>query len=204
MKKLGNKAYSLIEVVVVVAIISIITAGSIFGVGALIGWKARQFADELVSVVREVKTDSMGKDAVVLVLSHDSDNYYSQKKISEYTVSGGALDKTTYSDTKTYEKNVLGKTNNLTVTITLREKEHFSDGSGTVLTYDLKSINNIAIGFERSSGSFKYVIINDDETYTKDEANNVKKMYLYSITVKQGSKEKVVRFEQLTGQAFEE
>lgn len=204
MKKLSNKAFSLVEIVVVIAILSIVTAGSIFGLSSLIGWKARQCADELVASVRETKTDSMGKDAVVLVLSHDSDNYYSQKKISEYTVSGGVLDKSTYSDTKIFEKNVLGKTRNLSITLTLREKNHFTDGGGTVLTYDLKDLDSVTLGFERSSGSFKKVIINNDDTFTQDEAHNVLEMYLYSVTIKQGSKEKVVRFEQLTGQVYGE
>lgn len=206
MRKLDKKAFSLVEVVVVIAIITIITTGAIFGLSTLIGWQARQCAEEMIAVVREVKTDSMGKDAVVLELSADSDYIYSQKKIADYTVTGGVLDKSTLSGIETYGKNVLGKTRTLSVTLELREKGHFNDGLGTVLSYDLEdaAINNVVISFERSSGSFKKVIINNDETFTKDDAGNVKDMFLYSITVKQGSKEHVVRFEQLTGQVYRE
>lgn len=205
MKRLNEKAFSFIEVVVVIAIISIVTAGSVLGVGALIGWKARQCAEEIVSVIREVKTDSMGKDAVVLEITHDSEYLYSQKRISEFKVESGKLNKGAYSDTKIFDKEVLGKTKSLSFEVTLRKKGDFAKGpsSGIELKYDLEALNSLVISFDRTSGSFKKVRINDDDDFCKDAENNVlNEMYVYSISVTQGSKTYIVYFEQLTGQVY--
>lgn len=206
MKKINDRAYSFIEVVVVIAIITIITTGAIFGLSALIGWKAKEFGKELEAIVRETRTESMGRDAVVVELTHDSDNFYAQRRISKYTVTGSGIDKTTYSDTKDYEKEVLGKTKNLTVTVTVREKGDFNapEGGCLEMSYDLKSLDKLVLSFDRTSGSFKKVIIDGDENYCKDDAGNAHNMYVYSVKIKQGSKTYTVRFEQLTGQVFAE
>lgn len=202
MKKIGNKAFSLVEIVVVIAIISIVSAGSVLGVGALIGWKARQFSEELVSVVREAKTDSMGKDEVVLRITNEPSDgyYYAQKVISEYKViyndtkSSYEVDRS-LTDSDTFAKEILGKTRNLSVSVALRDQ---AMSVASEIVFDSDSWDELVISFDRNSGSFIYAEVDG----TKYNGLGVDKRYVYSITVKQGSKTKTVKFEQLTGQVY--
>lgn len=204
MRKINDKAFSFIEIVVVIAIITILTVGSIFGLSALIGWKAKEFAKELETVVREARTDSMGRDAVVVEFTNDGENFYAQRRVSQYTVTSSGINKTTYSSTHDYEKDVLGKVKNLTVTVKVRKASDFSAAPGSCMefTYDLETLSTMVLGFERTSGSFKKVLINGDEDYCKDDVGVAYDMYVYAVDIKQGSKVYTVHFEQLTGQVY--
>lgn len=192
MKKLDKKAFSMVELVVVIAIISIVVVGSIVGVSALLGWKATKLQEEVISSVREVKTLSMGKDAVELKIGVDGDgNYYFQKAFSEYTFAKDADDKLVRSTSpEEYEKKEgLGNISKLEVTVKFTDAGH--------VDFELNKNNSVTVRFNRSSGSLEFVKVNDIQ---QDGC------YIKSMVIKQknSSKQKVVVFEQLTGQVFGE
>ena len=192
MKRLNRKAFSMVELVVVIAIISIVTTGAIVGVGALLGWKATKFQSELVSAVREVKTLTMGKDAIELKVGVDDDgNIYFEKASSEIIYTKDADDNLVPSTSpKKYDKKEnLGNINTLTLTV------KYSDVG--VSDFVLIEDSSVTINFNRSSGSLEYVKVNGIQ---QDGC------YIDSIDIKQknSSNVKTVTFEQLTGQVFAE
>ena len=60
MKK-NNAGFSLLEVIVVVAMLAILTGVGVYGIGQLTGFRARETADEITSSLSKNKIETLGK-----------------------------------------------------------------------------------------------------------------------------------------------
>lgn len=68
-----NKGFSLIELVVVIAILAIIAGLLVTSPALLNGRRVRSSADNLSSVINKARTDSTGKDELTLSLKKEAD-----------------------------------------------------------------------------------------------------------------------------------
>ncbi len=195
----NNKGFSLVEIVVVIAITAIITTGSIIGLSMLKGLKASKCCEMLTYALREVKTEQMGRDSVKLLLKADSDAYIATKVSYAYKVVGDELKKDEVNTVAADTPSKLGETSAISIELSFRKKNEFGrESSATERTINLEDVSGVTIGFERSTGSFLPAEIDG----TVDYFSSTDRYYLYKVTVTQGTVSKTVTCEQLTGQVF--
>lgn len=70
--KLNNKGLSLVEMIIVIAIISIFTVMFSMGVGVLTSKPADECAEKFASTLRNVRVSTMGKKSTQVVLKQES------------------------------------------------------------------------------------------------------------------------------------
>lgn len=129
-----NKGYSLLEMIVVLAILAIFVVSAISGLGYIFGSAVRSCANDVKSAVGATRINTMGRYETVLNLYQGSDGIYKQEWYKEVNPTDGS--ETWYSDSP-YK---IGKSY---VTLSYTTKD------GTVGTVDA---GGIWIGFDRSSG----------------------------------------------------
>lgn len=72
-----NEGFSLVELIVVIAILAILSTTAVMGVGMLGGWRMNQCISLLDGALAETRTDAMSKVSAYLVIYCDgSGNYY--------------------------------------------------------------------------------------------------------------------------------
>jgi prepilin-type N-terminal cleavage/methylation domain-containing protein len=74
-QKLNNCGFSLIELIVVIAILVVLCGSAISLVGLLNGRQAKQCRDEILSKLDSVRTTTMGKRTATATLEKDGDVY---------------------------------------------------------------------------------------------------------------------------------
>ena len=90
-----NKGYSLLEVIVVIAILGVITGFLITSSGLLDGRRVKACADNISSLLEKVRMTNLGKDEVILTIYEDAGNGIKAdivtkvKSKAEVTGSGG-------------------------------------------------------------------------------------------------------------------
>lgn len=80
MKK-DNRGFSLIELIIVLAILAVLTLGVSYGVGLLTDKPAEQCATKLQSYITDCRVTTMGKLSAVLYLYMDGDRLMVKKNI---------------------------------------------------------------------------------------------------------------------------
>ena len=133
MKK-NNKGFSLIELIIVLAILSILTLGVSYGVGLLTDKPAKQCAMKLESFISDCRVTTMGKLNAVLYLYMDGDRLMVKKVIDTSS--------TEHSETVTE----LGSG----IAVSYRVS---GDATGSYRTLGGVS-TPLVIAFDRSSGAF--------------------------------------------------
>lgn len=71
-----NRGLSLIELIVVIAILSIISVGAFSGIGMLSSWNVNKCAKGIDSALKKTKTTAMSKSNAELILSKSDGDYY--------------------------------------------------------------------------------------------------------------------------------
>lgn len=74
--KRNNRGYSLVELIVVIAIMAVLTGFVVLSVGMISTKKAKQCRDELESKLEYVRTVTMSKNATVANIYKNGDNEY--------------------------------------------------------------------------------------------------------------------------------
>lgn len=128
-----NRGISLVEVMVVVAIIVVLGAVGIWGVNAISGKPAEQCAQQIIYSLERHRTSAMGKVNAKYVLYVDGSG---KIMVDEYLTNNAAFG-------APIRKIEVGATRNV-VTYT----------TSTGATYDLES-NPLTLRFDRGSGSFQ-------------------------------------------------
>lgn len=133
-KKNNNRGFSLVELIVVVAIGAILIGASILSIASISGTAAKQCARNIESILNKTKVTTMGKDTAVIELYKDlSDGAY----YYEVTVTNGKGEITA-------ETKKIGRSN-----LEIRYSTTFNNAS------KLDVSNPIKIEFDRSSGAEK-------------------------------------------------
>lgn len=135
-KHSSNRGFSLIELIIVIAIMAVVMGFFIAGLGYLLGVNVRSCAHELQTAIGATRINTMGKEEVHLKIYRDSTDHciYKQERVKE---SSGWTDLTP-------EK--IGKA---TLTVT----HYVDDGSGGMTgETELTDGSSIEIIFDRSSG----------------------------------------------------
>lgn len=132
--KQNNNGYSLVEIIIVIAIMAILTGGVFFSINMVFGANAKTCANDLKNAISQCKVNTMGKSDAALEIYRDSSNQciYAKQWIKE-SYGWQAKEPEKISNAKVY------------VTYT-------TDGTNFQELDDTKSI---FIGFDRSSGSFR-------------------------------------------------
>lgn len=103
-----NSGFSLIELVVVIAIIAILSGMAISGIGMISGWKQKQCVKQLDAAIGETQMQAMSKGKAELVISRDSnENYWMQMTGGENIQISDAKISIYYIDDVTEEEQLL-------------------------------------------------------------------------------------------------
>ena len=133
-KKNNNRGFSLVELIVVVAIGAILIGASILSIASISGTAAKQCARNIESILNKTRVTTMGKDTAAIELYKDgSDGAY----YYEVTVTNGKGETTA-------ETKKIGRSN-----LEIRYSTTFNNAS------KLDVSNPIKIEFDRSSGAEK-------------------------------------------------
>lgn len=146
-----NKGYSLVELVIVIAIISAIGGMAIYSISLLIGQYARECANNTSAVLDKEKNYALTKsatvDCYVEIVMKDDDGYYAR-----YYVPGSAI---TEDEWVLIEEQKIGK-KTVSMVATL-----VNSGTGVSRDVTIDSDTSIKIVYNRSSGAFKGTVESD-------------------------------------------
>lgn len=146
-----NKGYSLVELVIVIAIIAAISGMAIYSLSLLFGQYARECANNTSAVLDKEKNYALTKsatvDCYVEIVMRDDDGYYAR-----YYVPGSAITKT---DWVLIEEQKIGK-KSVSMVATL-----MNSGTGVSRDVTIDADTSIKIVYNRSSGAFKGTVESD-------------------------------------------
>lgn len=145
----NNSGYSIIELIIVLAIIAIIMSTVFYSIILIFSANAKSCANNIQRSIGDCKVTTMGKADAYMVLSRDDNGVYTQMFVKE---SNGA---------DTIEERQKVGTNKVEVGYVK---------SGSSAETPLMPGDSIEIRFDRSSGGFKGVIY--DEIYVRGGSKN--------------------------------
>ena len=129
----NNKGFSLIELIVVIAIIAVLVGASSVGISVLWGFYPKECANNLEAKLNKTRIDSMGKANMALELYQGSDGSY-------------YADLVTYDSSGAVSSTTSEKIGRKSLTITYKDT---TGATGTLGT------DHIAVCYDRSSGALK-------------------------------------------------
>ena len=157
-----NKGFSLIELVLVMAILGIVTIGSVIGFGMINGRPADQCARSLRMALTNHRLSTMGKDSAVLRVYMESDG-----SVWVYE----KLETTNAAETVETRTKICSKGVNFVI--------HKNDGTSENLT---PGTPGISISFNRHNGSFN---LGQDINYIHiSKASHSYRLIFYNLTGK--------------------
>lgn len=146
-----NKGYSLVELVIVLAIIAVLGGMAIYSISLLIGQYARECANNTSAVLDKEKNYALTKsatvDCYVEIVMRDDDGYYAR-----YYVPGSAI---TQTEWVLLEEQKIGK-KSVSMVATLE-----NTGTGAAHDVTIEEGTSIKIVYNRSSGAFKGTVVSD-------------------------------------------
>lgn len=179
-----NRGFSLVELIVVIAILSVIAGVSVSMLGVVPKARVNSCAKKLVSQLEKTRTNSLSFKDASLYLYRDTDGIYADLVIDK------------------------GGTSPVTLTERIGDKEltvkyTLADGTGGGTTYELGNVSDggakLILSFNRSSGAFKYPSIMDGTGLGPTEQT----VYCNKITISYGSRVREIKLIPLTGKIEE-
>lgn len=165
-----NKGFSLIELIVVIAIMAILTTAAAMSIASIFGVAVKQCARDIKSSINDTRVSTMGKDQVILTIKKGNSDGSSEAYYCITTEKDGFGKETT-------EESRVGRSN-LDITYVL------ADASGNTSEQTLDATHPITIEFNRGSGSLK---LGSDGKYCTQ------------IKIKKNSTEKILKLYPETG-----
>ncbi len=172
---IGNKGFSLVELIVVIAIMAAFVGITSLSYQALTGKQAKQCRDELVSKLESVRALTMGTENVVANLKKDSTTDSYVMTVTS-TVNGSSTDTVIHFPSSKCE-----------MYYSLVEDDVFGSEDNSFVLLDGAGTTGIDLEFDRASGALKKQVVGSLETC------------VYHIYVKQGNKAYGLRIYQETG-----
>ena len=169
-EKTDNKGFSLVELIVVIAIMAVLTTAAAMSISSILGVAVKQCARDIKSSINDTRVSTMGKDQVILTIQKGNSAGTSDAYYCITTETDGLGNVTT-------EESRVGR-NNLDITYVL------TDDSGNTSEQTLDASHPVTIEFNRGSGSLKL-------------GSNGK--YCTQITIKKNSTEKILKLYPETG-----
>lgn len=169
----NNSGYSLVELIIVVAIIVALGTAALWSAVIIFGTNARTCANDIVNAIAEckIKTMSYGEGNLRLIIyQDDKQNVYCELQAKD---ASGVWD--IYDPTKTPEK--IGNSRCLVSSMETGSSDLPADRNDPWI-----------ITFNRSSGSFRYVV-SDPDSFTS----------VHNIYVRGGRRNYHITLEELTG-----
>lgn len=175
--KQNNNGYSLVEIIIVIAIMVILTGGVFFSINMVFAANAKTCANDIKSAIAQCKVNAMGKsDASLEIYRSDKDQcIYARQWIKE-----------SYG----WQHKEPEKISNAKVYVT------YTEGSNP--PKELDDTKHIFIGFDRSSGAFKEAAILDESCVGTDLTVDTDSMYS-GFFVGGGGRKYDIALEELTG-----
>ncbi len=140
-KKELNKGFSLVELIVVIAIMAVLAGIVTTSLSTLSGRQAQKTCEKMLSVLETVRTQTMGKRTITATL-YKTDSGYNIKTVATNTSSG------TDESTKDYHVDGSSVTASYYCTSASVELSSIADSSWTAI-----DASGITIAFDRSSGA---------------------------------------------------
>ena len=170
------RGFSLVELIVVVAIMAVMLGFFITGIGRLSGAAAKQCARQIKAELGQVRIATMGKkDISVKIYRNPSDGCYYMTETS--TEVGSNFATTTY----TTDPEKIGSNR-----VSVKYVKEYLNGSTSGLT-ELSGSSSIEVRFKRTTGGLDYVT-NGTESYA-----------INTIEVSSGSRVHTLTLSKLTG-----
>lgn len=179
--KRDNRGFSLVELIVVIAIMAVMIGVGILSLSLLLGTQARGCAQNVSGLLNETKTGCLSRFDETMTLSYrtkgsdkaiTSDGYYAENYI--YTIDKDA-------NSVAISNSEIRRMGSSKVVITV----YLSDGT----SFELGTAKTVTISFNRSTGAFDPVTV--DGTQTDD--------YVEKITFASGAKTYTITMVQETG-----
>lgn len=170
----NNKGYSLVELIIVIAIMAVVMSTLIFSISLVFSANAKTCANDIKSALAETKITSMGKNEAFVEIYRDASNgcIYSRQFMKR-------------EDGSWYGKKA-EKIGNARVYVA-----YCVDGGSET---ELAEGDSIYLAYDRSSGSFR-----STGTMQKDDGTSVAIAYYSKIHVWGGNKNLQVSLIKLTG-----
>ncbi len=156
MMKKNNKGLSLVELIVVIALMAVLIGLTTLSISLLFGTQAKACAQNVSGMLNETKTGCMSRYDETMTLSYRpktdpdeaiiSDGYYSENFVSTI---GSNAQEMPVGDSQ------IRKMGTSRVVITV----YLTDGS----SFELGQTEKITISFKRASGAFDKVVVNGTE-----------------------------------------
>lgn len=145
----NNKGYSIQELIVVIAIMGILVGFLTMSVSILVGWDARECAENVENHLNHVRTDALARLGAEMRITRDAttDEYTVEYVEYNYQDDGSGNMVQVATVTKSY---LLG---NKQVTMIC----YFDDGTDVTIS----DTESVTLGFSRTSGAFTSIKIND-------------------------------------------
>lgn len=175
----NSKGFTYIEAIVVIAILAVMAAGVVSGIGQVAGWRVTDCASDIDIAMKNTKVNAMSKSSAWLEISVDaSGDYYLQEK-------GGAKEKIA--------------SGNISIT--------YTNNRGRTVDIKDEIGRRLIISYNRSSGAFTPVIkeVEDDGSFTfmkyknLDGSESNSFVYCSSITITNGTRTKTITLVKDTG-----
>lgn len=137
MMRNNNKGFSLVELIIVVAIISLFTGIAGYGISLSSGKAADECAQKLASSIQRARTSSMGKNETKIEISKDEDGVWAQETVTLADKdTGGAGADVPQEKVKVGAKNLNVKFNGSVLSEGDVVKLEFDRSSGALKGYD--------------------------------------------------------------------
>ena len=136
----NNKGYSLVELVIVVAIMAILVGAVSYGLSFSSGKPADECARKLASCMQHARTATMGKFKTTITIRKDADGIWADETITNADRDSGGAGATTTTTTKIGDAKVnisFSETGDVASTPVSFE---FNRGSGALTTYADKAV----------------------------------------------------------------
>jgi prepilin-type N-terminal cleavage/methylation domain-containing protein len=175
-----NKGFSLVELIVVIAIICIVSGGLLTAFFSMSGYRSKTASELIGTFMNTTKTEALAKEGAYMIISQSSSGEYMVTQTNEplqFTSNGsGGYDwkAATGSEYKSLGKNIIIK---------------YETDLGTTVTVNASS--PLILSYQRGTGGFKPIqeISASNPTYTDKQASGVD-VYCKKITIenKQGTR----------------